>query len=73
METLDFLEALRREVAAIQSIVAGADLDAPVPTCPGWSMRDLVVHTGQVHRHKTASVRDDWTSGPAPWPDSPRK
>ena len=71
METLDFLEALRREVAAMQSIVAGADLDASVPTCPGWSMRDLVVHTGQVHRHKTASVRDDWTSGPAPWPDGP--
>jgi uncharacterized protein (TIGR03083 family) len=55
----------------MQSIVAEADLDAPVPTCPGWSMRDLVVHTGQVHRHKTASVSDDWTSGPAPWPDGP--
>jgi uncharacterized protein (TIGR03083 family) len=25
-------------------------LDAPVPTCPGWTMRDLVVHQGMVHR-----------------------
>jgi uncharacterized protein (TIGR03083 family) len=71
MEELDFMKALEREVAAMQAIVARADLEAPVPSCPEWAVRDLVVHTGQVHRHKTASVRDGWTSGPAPWPDGP--
>ncbi|WP_051267368.1 maleylpyruvate isomerase family mycothiol-dependent enzyme [Nakamurella lactea] len=24
--------------------------DAPVPTCPDWTMRDLVLHLGMVHR-----------------------
>lgn len=29
---------------------AGRDLAAPVPTCPGWSAADLVVHVTRVHR-----------------------
>jgi len=29
--------------------VAGADMRAPVPTCPGWSTYDLVTHLGNVH------------------------
>jgi hypothetical protein len=28
--------------------------DAPVPTCPGWTVRDLLAHQGMVHR---------WASG----------
>jgi uncharacterized protein (TIGR03083 family) len=30
--------------------------DAPVPTCPGWSVRDLLAHQGMVHRWATAVV-----------------
>ncbi|GGS78369.1 hypothetical protein GCM10010156_41320 [Planobispora rosea] len=33
-----------------------AGLDAPVPTCPGWTVRDLLGHTGGVHRWATAYV-----------------
>jgi uncharacterized protein (TIGR03083 family) len=29
---------------------AAAGLDAPVPTCPEWTVRDLVTHQSQVHR-----------------------
>ena len=29
-----------------------AGLDAPVPTAPGWNVRDLVAHQGMVHRSK---------------------
>jgi uncharacterized protein (TIGR03083 family) len=57
-EQIDFMSALEREVTAMRGTVAGADLASSVPTCPGWSVRDLVVHTGGVHRHKTAIVRD---------------
>ena len=32
-------------------------LDAPVPTCPGWTVLDLVAHQGMVHRWATDSVR----------------
>jgi uncharacterized protein (TIGR03083 family) len=31
--------------------------DAPVPTCPGWAVRDLLAHQGMVHRWATAVVR----------------
>ncbi|MEU4508728.1 maleylpyruvate isomerase family mycothiol-dependent enzyme, partial [Nonomuraea wenchangensis] len=26
------------------------DLSAPVPSCPGWTMAELVTHVGQTHR-----------------------
>jgi uncharacterized protein (TIGR03083 family) len=29
--------------------VAESDLQAPVPACPGWTVRDLVVHLGNTH------------------------
>lgn len=31
--------------------------DAPVPTCPGWSLTDLVAHVGMVHRWCTDTLR----------------
>ena len=42
---------------AVWSRAAGPD--APVPTCPGWTVRDLVAHQGMVHRWATAVVRAD--------------
>jgi uncharacterized protein (TIGR03083 family) len=30
--------------------LAGGDLSAPVPTCPGWNLADLLGHLGRVHR-----------------------
>lgn len=67
-----FLARLRSDAARITAI-AGRDLDAPVPPCPGWTVRDAVVHTGEVYSHKVASMRlpggpqtvDDWLHGPA--------
>lgn len=32
---------------------AAADLDAPVPPCPGWTVRDAVEHTAMVYAHKS--------------------
>ena len=37
-------------------IARDAELDAPVPSCPGWSMRDLVVHLGGVHQWAAHAV-----------------
>ncbi|MGN6722850.1 MAG: maleylpyruvate isomerase family mycothiol-dependent enzyme, partial [Marmoricola sp.] len=31
--------------------------DAPVPTCPGWRVRDLIAHQGMVHRWAAATIR----------------
>ncbi|MFG2000222.1 maleylpyruvate isomerase family mycothiol-dependent enzyme [Spirillospora sp. NPDC048911] len=37
--------------------VAGADLRAPVPSCPGWSLGNLVRHIGGGHRWAEEVVR----------------
>lgn len=37
---------------------AQASLGCPVPTCPGWSVDDLVAHTGRVHRRAALMVRE---------------
>ena len=48
-----------------------ADLGAPVPTCPGWTVGDTVSHIAEVYEHKIACIRmggevpDPW---PPPWP-----
>ena len=36
-----------------------AGTTASVPTCPGWSVLDLVAHQGMVHRWATAVVRGE--------------
>ena len=46
---------------------AAADhLNAEVRWCPGWVGRDVVAHTGIVHRHRTAIVADALTGNPEP-------
>jgi uncharacterized protein (TIGR03083 family) len=44
-----YVAALRRDGEALAAAAAG-NLAASVPGCPGWSVQDLVVHTGEVHR-----------------------
>ena len=51
-----FLEAIPRESSALAA-AARTGLDAPVPTCPEWSVADLVRHTGSVHQWVTEIVR----------------
>ena len=55
----DYLASLDAAVdrMAVWSHAAGPD--APVPTCPGWTVRDLLAHQGMVHRWATAVVRAD--------------
>lgn len=43
-------EALGDAASVLRTNAASAGLDAPVPTCPGWRVRDLVAHTGMVYR-----------------------
>ena len=38
---------------------ARAGLSAPVPTCPGWTVRELVAHQGMVHRWAAGCVRGE--------------
>ncbi len=61
METTEHIAALRREGELLAATVARTDLDAPVPTCPEWCVRELVQHLGDVHRWAATYVREGHT------------
>jgi uncharacterized protein (TIGR03083 family) len=59
----EHLTLLEAEVSGMTRALAAADPDAPVEACPGWSVRDLVVHLTAIHRWATAAL--DQTDLPA--------
>jgi uncharacterized protein (TIGR03083 family) len=65
----ELVDALRLECAAFVD-AARSDLDAAVPSCPGWDVRQLVNHLGRVQRWATAIVRDR-AADPIPFPPKP--
>jgi uncharacterized protein (TIGR03083 family) len=50
------IEALRAEGERMAAAVAAASGDDGVPSCPEWTVRDLVHHLGGVHRWATGYV-----------------
>jgi uncharacterized protein (TIGR03083 family) len=63
MDRVQYLQALARDGEAFASVAGDADLGAPVPSCPGWTLADLVYHLGEVHhfwRTIVADRRDTW-------------
>jgi len=64
---MDFDAHVRHLIEQGDGLVAGAaaaGLDAPVPTCPEWAVRDLVTHQSQVHRWATSYVATGRTTPP---------
>jgi uncharacterized protein (TIGR03083 family) len=39
--------------------LARGDLTEQVPTCPAWTLADLIEHTGRVHRWMIAAIQGD--------------
>ncbi|MFJ9544247.1 maleylpyruvate isomerase family mycothiol-dependent enzyme [Streptomyces sp. NPDC101225] len=62
METAEFVETLDREGRLLAAAAEAAGTDAKVPTCPDWQVRDLVRHTGMVHRWAAAFVAEGHTA-----------
>ena len=56
LTTTAYLEAIVRDSAEIVAAARDGARDAPVPSCPGWSVADLVVHLGNVQRWAAAMV-----------------
>ncbi len=48
--TVDHRAVLAAQVARFVTVVTDARPATPVPSCPGWTLVDLVRHTGSVHR-----------------------
>ena len=57
MDVPDYVGQLRRDGERFATVASFTDPGAPVPTCPDWSLRDLVRHVGGVHRWATGFVR----------------
>ena len=55
----DHLAGLRAAVAAFVGYAGRAGPAAAVPTCPEWTVLDLVAHQGMVHRWAAALVRGE--------------
>ena len=60
---LETLEADSRLLAQ----AASRNLNAAVPHCPGWTVRDAVEHVAQVYEHKIAAIERRGDK-PEPWP-----
>ena len=66
MQRDDYLAHLAHDGARMAGLARG-NLDARVPTCPDWSLRDLLRHTGNVHRWFSSATRER-TDGPPEFP-----
>jgi len=66
----DYLRLLRVDGELLADAARG-HLDDAVPTCPGWTVRDVVRHTAEVYEHKLRCIADGRSPGPWPphWPD----
>src|SRR5207245_2117029 len=52
----EYLDAVRSNAALMVDAAAKAGVDAPVPTCPEWTVADLAGHQGRVFRWMSAMV-----------------
>lgn len=70
MDTAGYLEILEKEGQLLAGAAEEAGMTASVPPCPGWAVRDLLRHTGVVHRWAAAFVADGHTA-PRPMGEQP--
>src|SRR3984957_9635112 len=45
-----YVAEIEASTAGLAEIVAAYDLARPIPTCPEWTLRQLVTHVGRTHR-----------------------
>jgi uncharacterized protein (TIGR03083 family) len=76
MERSRHLAELERQGTALGDAAGAAGLEAPTPTAPDWTVRDLLRHTGDVHRwaappraHRPGPRLDDIESVAGTLPD----
>jgi uncharacterized protein (TIGR03083 family) len=58
MEIAEHIDALRRQGEQMADAAERAGLDAPVPPCSPWLVKDLLRHTGYVHRWAAQHITD---------------
>ncbi len=58
LEIDDYIDALRREGHTLLVAASDAGLNARVPSCPKWDVRELVRHIGGVHHWAAKQVKE---------------
>src|SRR3954468_6161421 len=53
-----YCDALAAEVERFAAATRGEDPATRVPSCPDWSLADLIEHAGRVHRWAGSMVRE---------------
>ena len=56
----------RAAIAGIREVLVTADLDTPVPGCPGWTLAALAGHLGEIHRWVCGAIVEGHPRTPAP-------
>jgi uncharacterized protein (TIGR03083 family) len=65
VEYVTYVEHVRADGRRLLAVADG-ELANDVPSCPGWSVRDLVRHVAEVYEHKIACT--ELGRAPDPWP-----
>ena len=65
MDNVRLRECLDEDYTRLRRVAAGADLAAPVPSCPDWTVAELVDHVAMVYLHKVACMK---YGRPQEWP-----
>jgi uncharacterized protein (TIGR03083 family) len=66
MENQRLRDCLDADFRRLREVAGSADPGAAVPSCPGWTMTDLIRHVSEVYLHKVECMRQG--REPAPWP-----
>lgn len=61
MQLSGYLDQLSADGTLLAAAASDVSLDAPVPSCPDWTVRDLITHIGGVHRWAASIVRNAMT------------
>jgi uncharacterized protein (TIGR03083 family) len=64
------LAEVASSTATLAKLIDGADLTRQVPTCPEWTLRQLITHLGRVHRW-AAEIIDLRSPEPIPFRQAP--
>src|SRR6266536_1764159 len=65
-----FVDQIEEQATAMRAAVVAAGPDATVPTCPKWTVRQLVRHLTRVHQWVVRCLVTD-PDGEQPHPDEP--
>jgi len=86
MEITEHITAVGREAKLLARAAEHGGLDADVPSCPGWDMRELLRHLGMIHLWaaghvsrrredsfgaELATLEDAWPDLAVFWPEDP--